>query len=217
MTPPGRTLSVWRGVPMVENTALHRGLPVRRTRGHAAATGPGRAARPQPDPHRGGRGASRTSSPPLSRRCFRRIAPESVADQLEAGVAQPTSRSRGRACRFPPSSSGDARSITRPAGCHGGATDTVIKNRAAHDQLFFALQPDGNLVFQNVAGRGLTPVLSPHPRMSSSASALPSPRTADRSDSSRRSMPGSGSALPLCASTATGRAAPQSPSYRRFR
>lgn len=163
VTPPGRTISVWRGVPSVENTAYTAGFLY-----------DGRAATLQQQ----ALGALRDHSQirtavgkgeqnliaAFEQTLFSSDRAKLVADQLEAGVALANipdpeasmpltaEQQRGRAVYN-----------QTCTGCHGSATDTVITNRAAHDQLFFQLQPDGNLVFQNVAGQGLTPVPNPHP------------------------------------------------------
>ncbi|NVB80204.1 MAG: cytochrome-c peroxidase [Kofleriaceae bacterium] len=46
------------------------------------------------------------------------------------------------------------------AACHGGATTHRITNRAVHDQLFFQLHPDGNIIYDIVGGQ-------PVPRLAS--------------------------------------------------
>lgn len=163
VTPPARTISVWRGVPTVENTAYT-----------AAFLYDGRAATLQQQ----ALGALRDHSQirtavgngeqnliaDYEKTIFSSDRAKSVADQIEAGVpiasiADPEAsmpltaeQARGRIVYN--------RACT---GCHGTATDNVITNRAAHDQLFFQLRSDGNLVFQNVQGVGLTPAPNPHP------------------------------------------------------
>src|SRR5262249_40028520 len=48
-------------------------------------------------------------------------------------------------------------------GCHGSATDAIITNRAAHDQLFIQLTSQGNVVFMNIPGVGPVPAPNPTP------------------------------------------------------
>lgn len=163
VTPPARTISVWRGVPSVENTAYTAGFLY-----------DGRAATLQQQ----ALGALRDHSQirtavgfgeqnliaAFEQTIFSSDRAKSVADQIEAGVpvsaiadpeasmALTVEQQRGRAIYN--------RACT---GCHGAATDNLITNRAAHDQLFFQLQPDGNVVYQSLPGVGPVPVLAPRP------------------------------------------------------
>lgn len=163
VTPPGRTISVWRGVPSVENIGYT-----------AAFLYDGRAATLQQQ----ALGALRDHSQirtavgkgeqnliaDYERTLFSSDRAKAVADQIDAGVpianipdpeasmALTAAQERGRQVYN--------RACT---GCHGTVTDNIITNRAAHDQLFFALGADGNLIFTNAGGGGLVPTPTSRP------------------------------------------------------
>ena len=163
VTPAARTISVWRGVPSVENTAYT-----------SAFLYDGRAATLQQQ----ALGALRDHSQirtavgngeqnliaAFEQTLFSSDRAKGVADQIAAGVAisdipdpeasmpLTAEQQRGRAVYN--------RACT---GCHGSATDNVITNRAAHDQLFFQLGSDGNIVYQSVSSGPAVPALSPRP------------------------------------------------------
>lgn len=163
ITPADRIIHVWRGVPTIENTA---------------ATGPfqldGREANLSDQAQSAI--TAHAQGPVLARRMLDQIAaferqqfssPRArfVADLLALGI--PASRipspeqlmhltaqeRRGRtlfeqAC----------------AACHGGPTTSQIVNRPVHDGLFFALRPNGNVIFDVAPAPGQTPQprLVPH-------------------------------------------------------
>jgi cytochrome c peroxidase len=161
VTPPERTISVWRSVPSIENTA---------------ATGPyqldGRAANLSVQAQ--GAITNHSQGPLQSARILDQIAAFErdqfsssrarwVADLIELGVPRndvpipersmvlTATEKRGR----------DVYDLAC-AACHGGPTTDQIVNRQVHDSLFFALRPNGNVVFDTAPGQAPKPHLVPH-------------------------------------------------------
>ncbi len=161
ITPPDRTIAVWRGVPTVANTAL---------------TGPYQLDGRQPTLEAQARAAitSHSEGPQVTERQLGAIAafqrqlftsPRAwiVSRLLEAGLSldevpipeelMPLSvaEKRGRDVYD---------SACQP--CHGSASTDRIVDREVHDLFFSELTPDGNVRFDMVEGTG--PVAVPLPR-----------------------------------------------------
>ena len=162
VTPGDRRISVWRSVPSVDNTSYT-----------APYLSDGRAATLEDqalgaldahgqETHAVGGGNLKLIADYESTK-FSSARASSVASQFAAGtpvsaIANPEDSDL---------SSGNAIYVRACKGCHGSATDNRITNRAAHDQLFFALKPDGNLVFQRIptgpSSSIVVPVLASRP------------------------------------------------------
>ena len=161
VTPADRAIAVWRGVPSIENTA---------------ATGPyqldGRAA----DLSTQVQAAltAHSQGPILARRQLDQIAafegdqfssPRArfVATLLELGVPRDQIPIPERAMHLSAQERRGREVYDRACShCHGGPTANQIVNRPVHDALFFALRPDGNIIYDVAPGQPPAPRLAPH-------------------------------------------------------
>ncbi|MFT3772619.1 MAG: cytochrome c peroxidase [Minicystis sp.] len=163
ITPPERTVSVWRGVPSVANvsyTAPYQFDGREATLQEQASS----ALRAHSQiSHTVGHGvlnliAAYESSLFTSKRAAAVAA--QVADGVpiasipspEDGMHLTAAQARGRAVFE-----------TFCTACHGEATGNVITNRAAQDSFFFKLDHDGNVMYEVIPGVGPVPVPDPHP------------------------------------------------------
>ncbi|HEX2585243.1 MAG TPA: hypothetical protein VHL14_08925 [Steroidobacteraceae bacterium] len=149
-----RTITVWRGVPTIENTAITAPYqydgraPTYQVQAADALKLHAQVPFLYPDNALNVIAAFEST-------VFSSTKIRTVAKQLAAG-AQPVDPDVTRV--FPPGSdeaAGQALFVQGCALCHGGARGNEITSQAAHDQTFFALNPDGTPVF-DAAG----PVLS---------------------------------------------------------
>lgn len=142
ITNAARTISVWRGVPSIENTALT-----------APYLTDGRATSLEQQAASALHDHSQIAHPPLNatlgkiaafeKEVFSSAGMKSVFDAIKAGQTPPDPDPP-----FPAGSdeaAGKALFQVACEGCHGGHRGTQITDRAAHDQLFIALNPDGTL------------------------------------------------------------------------
>ncbi|WP_437898969.1 cytochrome c peroxidase [Sorangium sp. So ce124] len=163
ITPPERTVSVWRGVPSVANTSYTAPYQL-----------DGRAATLQDQAidaleahsqisHAVGNGkldlmAAFESSIFTSERAAQ------VAAQIAAGVpiASISSPEDGMPLT---AEQARGRAVFQAActGCHGEATGNVITNPAARDSFFFELDHNGNVVYEVIPGVGPVPVSNTPP------------------------------------------------------
>jgi len=163
VTPADRNISVWRGVPSVENTAYT-----------APYLFDGRASTLQEQALGALHAHSQISTgvgngelnliADYERTIFSSDRAKGVADQIEAGV--PIASIPDPEAGMPLSAQEErGRLIYNQActGCHGSATDNRITDRAAHDQIFFQVDHDGNVVFVNIPNVGPVPAPNPHP------------------------------------------------------
>jgi cytochrome c peroxidase len=148
VTPPDRTVAVWRAVPTVENTAITAPYQYdgRKTTLQEQAQGAITA-------HSQGRAVARRDLDALAefqQEQFTSKRAEKVAKKLAHGVPAEdierpelhmlltAAQARGR----------DVYDIACEA-CHGGATNLQVVNRAVHDLAFLELKPDGNVLFDS--------------------------------------------------------------------
>lgn len=152
ITRPDRTISVWRGVPTIENTAIT--APYQLDGRLATLEEQAQAAI-----------STHSAGPTVSDRALAQISAfeRGTLSSSRAGfvaaladIGVPIDRIPSPEAWMPLTASerrGRAIYDTACAACHGGATTNRIVNRAVHDSLFFELAPDGNIVFDIVAGQ----------------------------------------------------------------
>ena len=163
VTPPGRTISVWRGVPTVEN--LSYTAPYQFD-GRSTSL-PDQALSALHDhseiSHPVGQGkldliAAYESSLFSSNRA------KKVAHAVAKGVPLDSIPSPEDTM---PLTAQEKRGRTvfnaACASCHGGATGNMITNHVAHAQLFFHVDHAGNIIYVNDPVAGLIPSPDPHP------------------------------------------------------
>jgi cytochrome c peroxidase len=162
VTPEDRTISVWRGVPGLENVAMT--APYQRD---------GRAAQLPEQAQREVTAASRGPVVPaddlealaaFERGLYSSARAREVALQVERSVplamiavperemALDEQEQRGRAVY-----------AAACEACHGGPKTTQVTDRMLHDLLFSELKPDGNVRFRVLPGVGPVPVQAPQP------------------------------------------------------
>jgi cytochrome c peroxidase len=163
VTGPDRTIFVWRGVPTVANTAMTAPFqldgrePDLQTQAQGAVTNHAQGPKIPPPP------LDQVAA--FQKEVFTSPRAWLVAKLLELGfpldkvpvpedyipLAEPQRRGREiykKACE----------------ACHGSATTDRIVNREVHDLFFAALQPDGNVRFEVVPGKGPVAVPEARPR-----------------------------------------------------
>jgi cytochrome c peroxidase len=147
VTPPERTVEVWRGVPTVENVAIT-----------APYQYDGRRATLQEQAQ--GAITAHSEGPQVKRRELDAIAEfqeaqfssdraRKVAKQLERGV--PVTEIERPELHFRGLTAAQKRGLelynVACEACHGGATTSLVVNREVHDLAFVQLKPDGNVLF----------------------------------------------------------------------
>ncbi|WNG31604.1 cytochrome-c peroxidase [Cystobacter fuscus] len=162
ITPADRKISVWRGVPTIEDMAISG--PYQLDGRAATLEEQARAAiLSHSEGHEVGPAPLKQLAD-FERSVFSSPRAQFVSKLLEAGVPRDqipspedfmlltAQEQRGRevfelAC----------------AACHGGPTTNQITNRTVHASLSAALKPDGNVLFTQVPGQGPVPVRVPRP------------------------------------------------------
>jgi len=146
ITNADRTISVWRGVPTIENTALTAPYQydgrAPTFREQAAGALQAHAQVPFKYPNNVLDLFGKFEETIFSSNKIR-----NVAKQLNAGNQPVNPDLTGH---FPPGSdeaAGQALFAQACALCHGGARGNQVTSQAAHDQTFFAINPDGTPVF----------------------------------------------------------------------
>jgi len=148
VTPPERTVEVWRGVPTVENTAIsapyqydgRRATLQEQAQGAITAHSQGPEVRP----------FELDAIAAFQRDQFSSERAHAVARQLAHGV--PVSEiARPELDRHFQLTPAQARGLVvynlACEACHGGATTNLVVNRAVHELAFVQLKPDGNVLF----------------------------------------------------------------------
>ena len=162
VTPPERTLEVWRAVPTVENTAItapyqydgRRATLQEQAQGAITAHSEGgEVAAKDLDAIAAFQETQLTSD-----------RARSVARQLAHGI--PVEHIKRPELKLDDLTPAQARGLeVYNAGCeacHGGATTTLIVNREVHDFAFVQLKPDGNVLF-DTSVQPPVPVFLPQP------------------------------------------------------
>jgi cytochrome c peroxidase len=147
VTPPERTVEVWRGVPTVENTAItapyqydgRRATLQEQAQGAITAHSQGgEVARKDLD-----------AIAEFQQAQFSSDRARSVARQLAHGV--PVEDIERPELDFEGLTPAQARGLEvydiACEACHGGATTGIVVNRVIHDLAFVELKPDGNVLF----------------------------------------------------------------------
>ncbi|PTL79475.1 cytochrome-c peroxidase [Vitiosangium sp. GDMCC 1.1324] len=162
ITPPDRKISVWRGVPSIEDTAFTGPYQY----DGRAANLPAQAQAAISSHSEGGtvRPAELQRIAEFERSVFSSVRSRFVSELLERGVPLENipdpeaflqlnaQEQRGRDLY-----------LAACAACHGGPTTNQITNRAVHDALFFALTPEGNVQYTVAPGSAPVPVRVPRP------------------------------------------------------
>jgi cytochrome c peroxidase len=162
VTPPERTVEVWRGVPTVENTAItapyqydgRRATLQEQAQGAITAHSEGgTVARKKLD-----------AIAEFQQAEFSSNRARSVAKQLAHGV--PVGEIERPELELDDLTPAQARGLEiynlACEACHGGATTTQVVNREVHDLTFVQLKPDGNVLF-DTSVQPPVPVLLPRP------------------------------------------------------
>lgn len=160
VTPPDRTVAVWRAVPSVENTAISAPYQYDGRKGTLQEQAQGAIT----DHSQGGPVSARdlNAIAEFQQELFTSDRAEKVAKKLEhvpvEHIRRPelkmkltAAQKRGR----------DVYDIACEA-CHGGATNLQVVNRTIHDLAFVRLQSDGNVLFDSTV-QPPRPVLLPQP------------------------------------------------------
>jgi cytochrome c peroxidase len=156
ITSADRTVFVWRGVPTIENTALTgpylsdgRGSTLEE-QAEGALFAHSQIAHAPPE-------AKIHAIAAFERTVFSSPGVQGVFAAIQNGETPPDPDPA-----FAPGSdeaAGKALFQEICAQCHGGPSGDKIVNRAVHDQLFFALNPDGSIQFTTPPGGTPVPVL----------------------------------------------------------
>jgi cytochrome c peroxidase len=166
ITPADRTVSVWRGVPSVENSAYA-----------APFQSDGRLENLEDQAEAALRDHSERTDVPradlerlasFQRTLFSSERARFVADLLARGVPEVLVPSAELALQLTAAEQRGSDVYGRACNaCHGGASTARIVNRAVHDLLFNQLKPDGNVRWTPIALPGLPvfsiPVQAPQP------------------------------------------------------
>jgi cytochrome c peroxidase len=161
VTPPDRTIAVWRAVPSVENAAITAPYQYDGRKGTLQQ----QAQAAIIDHSQGGpvRARDLNAIADFQKELFTSDRAEKVAKKLDDGVPvehirRPelkmkltAAQKRGR----------DVYDVACEA-CHGGATTLEVTNRTIHDLAFVTLKPDGNVLF-DTSVQPPRPVLLPQP------------------------------------------------------
>jgi cytochrome c peroxidase len=161
VTPADRKLSVWRGVPTVENTAITAPYQYDGRK----ATLQDQAQGAIIDHSQGGNVAKKDldAIAAFQQDQFSSKRARQVAQQLDCGVPVDQIERPELDMKL---TGAEARGLavynTACEACHGGATTLQVTNRTVHDLAFVELKPDGNVLFDST----VTPpaaVLKPSP------------------------------------------------------
>jgi cytochrome c peroxidase len=162
VTPPDRTVAVWRGVPTVENTAITAPYQYDGRKGTLQDQAQGAII----DHSQGGQVSERDldAIAEFQQGLFTSNRAKKVAKKLEKDIPVEDiqapeadlddltpAQSRGR----------DVYNLACEP-CHGGATTTQVVNRQVHDLAFVMLKADGNVLFDSSV-QPPKPVLNPQP------------------------------------------------------
>ncbi|MGN6108511.1 MAG: cytochrome-c peroxidase [Kofleriaceae bacterium] len=162
ITPADRTISVWRGVPSIENTGgfgpfqldgREATLPSQAQSAIIAhSEGPTLPA------------AKLDQIAAFERASFSSARARFVATLLELGVPREHIPLPERMMALTPAQRRGLEVFDLAcAGCHGGPTTNQITNRVVHDALFFELNPDGTIIYDVAPGQPPQPRLKPRP------------------------------------------------------
>lgn len=161
VTPPDRTLEVWRAVPSVENTAIT--APYQYDGRKETLQEQAQAA--IIDHSQGGQVAAKKldAIAEFQEEQFTSNRAKKVAKKLAKGVpVEKIKRPELDMDLTPAQARGlDVYDLACEA-CHGGATTLQVTNREIHDLAFVQLKPDGNVLFDSTV-QPPAPVLLPQP------------------------------------------------------
>lgn len=162
VTPPDRTLAVWRAVPSVENTAITAPYQYDGRKGTLEEQAQGAVT----DHSQGGQVAAREleAIAEFQEELFTSNRAKKVAKKLAKGVpVEQIERPELKMDELTPAQARgrDVYDLACEA-CHGGATTLQVTNREVHDLAFVQLKPDGNVLFDTTV-QPPTPVLLPKP------------------------------------------------------
>jgi cytochrome c peroxidase len=163
ITPPERTVSVWRSVPSVANTSYTAPYQFDGRAATLQAQALGALEAHSQIDHRVGKGqldliaGFEDTVYTSDRAAF-------VAAERAAGVPAEDIPSPEAAMELTAEEQ-HGRDVFEAActGCHGTATTNVITNRAAQNELFFQLDHAGNIIYEDIPGVGPVPVPNPQP------------------------------------------------------
>jgi len=161
VTPPARTIEVWRAVPTVENTAItapyqydgRRATLQEQAQGAITAHSEGGQVAPR----------ALDAIAEFQQGQFSSDRARSVAMKFDHGV--PLSRIERPELQMDLTAA-QARGLevydSACEACHGGSTTGLVVNREVHDLTFVQLKPDGNVLF-DTSVQPPVPVLLPRP------------------------------------------------------
>ena len=161
VTPADRTIFVWRGVPSIANTAVAGPYQLDGRAANLEVQAQAAITAHSQGPVVGDR--TRAQIADFERRQFSSLRARFVSDLIALGVPRAYIPLPERSM---PLSAQERRGLAvydlACAHCHGGAVTNQIANRTVHDALFFALDADGNVIFDIVPGQAPAPRLVPH-------------------------------------------------------
>jgi cytochrome c5 len=161
VTPPDRTLAVWRAVPTVENTAISGPFQYDGRKATLQEQAQGAVTAHS----QGGLVAARdlNALAEFQQQQFTSKRAEKVAKKLAHGVpAEDIERPELKMKLTPAQARGlEVYNIACEA-CHGGAKNNQVINRDVHDLAFLELKPDGNVLF-DTSVTPPAPVETPQP------------------------------------------------------
>ncbi|HEY6556935.1 MAG TPA: cytochrome c peroxidase [Polyangiaceae bacterium] len=165
ITPPDRRVSVWRGVPSVENTAY--GAPFQSDGRLLDLEDQARAALEDHSEVAQVERGDLELIAGFERTVFSSDRARQVAELLKLGIPDALiALPEDTLALTPEERRGRDVFVKACQACHGGGSTTKIVNRAVHDLLFNELKPDGNVRWTPIFLPGLTfsiPVQTPQP------------------------------------------------------
>jgi cytochrome c peroxidase len=160
VTPADRKIAVWRGVPSIENTAATGPYQLDGRAAHLPAQAQAAITAHAQGPALAGAALEQIAA--FERDQFSSSRARFVATLMGLGVpaAQIPIPERAMPLSAQERRGRDVYDLAC-AHCHGGPTTNQIVDRPLHDSLFFALRPNGNIIFDTGPG-GPVPRLVPH-------------------------------------------------------
>jgi cytochrome c peroxidase len=161
VTPVDRNIFVWRGVPSIANTAVAGPFQLDGRAANLSVQAQGAITGHSQGPIVANRTLDQIAA--FEREQFSSPRARFVAELIALGVPRARVPIPERSMRLTAQEQrGRAVYDLACVHCHGGPVTNQIVNRSVHDALFFALTPDGNVIFDAVPGKPPVARLVPH-------------------------------------------------------